>query len=99
MHADFSFSFLRFAEAASFDKKELRRSCTGTLKSIFSFETGIFVTRKYFTVGRMDIRCTITYHTVCTTGGIQDTRPFSAFFPVDIREYLLRYRLTHPYYT
>jgi hypothetical protein len=28
MHADFSFSYLRFAEAASFDKKELRRSCT-----------------------------------------------------------------------
>ncbi len=28
MHAGFSFSYLRFAEAASFDKKELRRSCT-----------------------------------------------------------------------
>jgi hypothetical protein len=28
MHADLSFSYLRFAEAASFDKKELRRSCT-----------------------------------------------------------------------
>ncbi len=28
MHADLSFSHLRFAEAASFDKKELRRSCT-----------------------------------------------------------------------
>ena len=27
-HADLSFSYLRFAEAASFDKKELRRSCT-----------------------------------------------------------------------
>jgi hypothetical protein len=26
--ADLSFSYLRFAEAASFDKKELRRSCT-----------------------------------------------------------------------
>jgi hypothetical protein len=29
MHVDLSFSYLRFAEAASFDKKELRRSCTG----------------------------------------------------------------------
>jgi hypothetical protein len=28
MHVDLSFSYLRFAEAASFDKKELRRSCT-----------------------------------------------------------------------
>jgi hypothetical protein len=28
MHADLSFSYLRFAEAASFNKKELRRSCT-----------------------------------------------------------------------
>jgi hypothetical protein len=28
MHVDLSFSYLRFAEAASFDKKELRRYCT-----------------------------------------------------------------------
>ncbi len=28
MHVDLSFSYLRFAEAVSFDKKELRRSCT-----------------------------------------------------------------------
>ena len=28
MHVDLSSSYLRFAEAASFDKKELRRSCT-----------------------------------------------------------------------
>ncbi len=28
MHVDLSFSYRRFAEAASFDKKELRRSCT-----------------------------------------------------------------------
>ncbi len=31
MHADLSFSYLRFAEAASFDKKKLRRSCTTIL--------------------------------------------------------------------
>ncbi len=31
MHADLSFSYLRFAEAASFNKKELRRSCTAWL--------------------------------------------------------------------
>jgi hypothetical protein len=38
MHADLSFSYLRFAEAASFDKKELLRSCTmiGNLK--FTYE-------------------------------------------------------------
>jgi hypothetical protein len=30
MHVDLSFSYLRFAEAASFDKKELRRSCTNS---------------------------------------------------------------------
>ncbi len=28
MHVDLSFSYLRFAEAASFDKKEVRRNCT-----------------------------------------------------------------------
>jgi hypothetical protein len=28
MHVNLSFSYLRFAEAASFDKKELCRSCT-----------------------------------------------------------------------
>jgi hypothetical protein len=33
MHVDISFSYLRFAEAASFDKKELRRSCTHILSS------------------------------------------------------------------
>ncbi len=33
-HAGFSFSYLRFAEAASFDKKELRRSCTGVFRNI-----------------------------------------------------------------
>jgi hypothetical protein len=32
MHADLSFSYLRFAEAASFDKKELRRSYTNINK-------------------------------------------------------------------
>ncbi len=32
MHADLSFSYLRFAEAASFDKKELRRSFTSQEK-------------------------------------------------------------------
>jgi hypothetical protein len=31
MHVNFSFSYLRFAEAASFDKKELRRSCTNSV--------------------------------------------------------------------
>ncbi len=31
MHVDLSFSYLRFAEAASFDKKELRRSCTSAV--------------------------------------------------------------------
>jgi hypothetical protein len=35
MHVNLSFSYLRFAEAASFDKKELRRSCTMT-KADFS---------------------------------------------------------------
>ncbi len=34
MHADLSFSYLRFAEAASFDKKELRRSCTYAKKVV-----------------------------------------------------------------
>ncbi len=28
MHVDLSFSYLRFAEAASFDKKEFHRNCT-----------------------------------------------------------------------
>ncbi len=32
MHVSLSFSYLHFAEAASFDKKELRRSCTKTIK-------------------------------------------------------------------
>ncbi len=32
MHVDLSFSYLRFAETASFDKKELRRSCTSNKK-------------------------------------------------------------------
>ena len=31
MHVDFSFSYLRFAEAVSFDVKKLRRSCTDLL--------------------------------------------------------------------
>ncbi len=35
MHADLSFSYLRFAEAASFDKEELRRSCTGPVRKVF----------------------------------------------------------------
>jgi hypothetical protein len=32
MHVDSSFSYLRFAEAVSFDIKKLRRSCTGHFK-------------------------------------------------------------------
>jgi hypothetical protein len=31
IHADLSFSYLRFAEAASFYKKEFRRNCTVVL--------------------------------------------------------------------
>ena len=41
--ADFSFSYLRFAEAASFNKKELRRSCTkGLLRKISPFLNTFF---------------------------------------------------------
>jgi hypothetical protein len=38
MHVDLSFSYLRLAEAASFDKKELRRSCTGSLTRDFRLQ-------------------------------------------------------------
>jgi hypothetical protein len=37
MHVDLSFSYLRFAEAASFDKKELRRYCTVAVVIFLSF--------------------------------------------------------------
>ncbi len=42
MHVDSSFSYLRFAEAVSFDIKKLRRSCTpiviGTIVLTFRFK-------------------------------------------------------------
>jgi hypothetical protein len=39
MHVDFSFSYLRFAEAVSFDIKKLRRSCTMMLSKDPYFAT------------------------------------------------------------
>ncbi len=46
MHVDLSFSFLCFAEAASFDKKELRRSCTILYIKTFDVRGFIFLSSK-----------------------------------------------------
>ncbi len=46
MHVNLSFSYLRFAEAASFDKKELLRSCTAVFQFVYS---GRFL---YFVIGQ-----------------------------------------------
>ncbi len=54
MHVDFSFSYLRFAEAVSFDIKKLRRSCT---ESIFWY-----FFRKFWVVS---ICFGVCFETVC----------------------------------
>jgi hypothetical protein len=69
MHVDLSFSYLRFAEAASFDKKELRRSCT----SFISTDVGAIylqlMKRKFSYLARKEnfpiSQAFFTYKTAC----------------------------------
>ncbi len=52
MHVDFSSSYLRFAEAVSFDIKKLRRSCTHTMNIHVKY---IYYLYMFFYLPKLDV--------------------------------------------